>query len=182
MSSTQAGTPTASPLPTPNQLASGTNYFFGFLIAFIAFLFLFLSLGLLARRRRMQLQQEFLLYGSDDDLLPQTEPLMWQPTYTEAKGQLWSAIMPLSSAIHMREASPPRPTRNPFVVYFGFPAMKPSRKGPRRIKASVPEALQVAVMINMPKSPEVYREDDRKEYQIGTLQLPWKVEDFSGTR
>jgi hypothetical protein len=97
--STDTSLPSASsslPTPPPNQLASGANYFFGFLIAFIAFLFVFLSLGLLARRRRMRLMRDFMLYGPDDSDLPnilQTEPVMWEPLYAEAKGQLWSQIM-----------------------------------------------------------------------------------------
>jgi hypothetical protein len=92
--STASGTPSLPP-SNNNQLASGTNYFFGFLIAFIAFLFVFLSLGLLARRRRMRLMHDFLLYGESDHLptISQTEPLMWQPTYIAGDGRLWSDIM-----------------------------------------------------------------------------------------
>lgn len=95
---TPTGLPTESSSPTSssNQLASGTNYFFGFLIAFIAFLFVFLSLGLLARRRRIRLMQDFLLYGPDDDHSPaisQTEPLMWEPVYADAKRPVWTDIM-----------------------------------------------------------------------------------------
>jgi len=199
MSSTTTGTPTpgtsttdASPsssssLP-PNssgQLSNGTNYFFGFLIAFIAFLFVFLSLGLLARRRRMRLMADFLLYGpdSDDSHLPnitQTEPSMWQPTYEEAKGKQWSAIMPLSTSLVWRdvvdekaaEEMPHAPRRrNPFVPYLG---LSPPRTLPPTIK--VPEAMDIAVMINMPQAPEALEEDGILEYQIGMLQVPWKDE------
>src|ERR1700761_2376631 len=92
---TSVPTISSSPPASSSQLTSGTNYFFGFLIAFIAFLFVFLSLGLLARRRRMRLVHDYLLYGPDDaDLkFPQTEPVMWQPPYAEAKGQLWNDMM-----------------------------------------------------------------------------------------
>lgn len=91
---------------------SGTNYFFGFLVAFIAFLFIFLSLGLLARRRRMRLMRDFMLYGPDDDghsQIPQTEPVLWQPAYTDAKGPLWGDIMVRQSFIRRcrADALPP---------------------------------------------------------------------------
>ncbi|KAJ7243936.1 hypothetical protein C8J57DRAFT_1525230 [Mycena rebaudengoi] len=182
-----ASTPTDP--PSQNQLTSGTNYFFGFLIAFIAFLFIFLSLGVAGRRRRIRRRRDILLYGPDDDggatRIPQTEPVMWQPQYANAPSEQWGELMPLSSSVLMREvidtkvpiAAPARPSRNPFVVYFGFPAMKPSRKGLRKIK--VPQALQVAVMISMPKPPED-GEDGRNEYQIGLVQVPWKG-DVAGT-
>ncbi|CAK5265777.1 unnamed protein product [Mycena citricolor] len=61
-----ASAPSASFSPPPNNnnpATSGSTYYFGFLVAFLAFLFLFLSLGLLARRRRMHLMREMMLYG-----------------------------------------------------------------------------------------------------------------------
>ncbi|KAJ6593948.1 hypothetical protein B0H19DRAFT_1092990 [Mycena capillaripes] len=197
--STDPSTATGSPPPSPG-LSPGTNYFFGFLIAFIAFLFVFLSLGLLARRRRMRLMRDFLLYGPDDSGLPnisQTEPMMWQPSYTDAKGQLWSNIMvcslvcedakhyicnepqPLSTSLVQREAvddktpkevPPPRLSRN---LFFLFRKPRPP-DGPRKIL--VTEGMNIAVMINMPQAPEVLEEDDRHEYQIGVLRVPWKDE------
>ncbi|KAJ7166500.1 hypothetical protein C8R43DRAFT_1122072 [Mycena crocata] len=177
----------SSPPSSSNQLTSGTNYFFGFLIAFIAFLFVFLSLGLLARRRRIRLMQEFLLYGPDDDHSPassQTEPLMWQPVYADAERPVWSDIMPLSTTLLRREVIeekapsevlPPRPTRNPFVVYFGFPAMKPRRR-PALRKTQVTEGMNIAVMITMPMSPGTLADDEPPECQIGTMQIPWTDE------
>ncbi|KAJ7924861.1 hypothetical protein B0H13DRAFT_2314944 [Mycena leptocephala] len=144
--STDTSLPSASsslPTPPPNQLASGANYFFGFLIAFIAFLFVFLSLGLLARRRRMRLMRDFMLYGPDDSDLPnilQTEPVMWEPLYAEAKASYGAKLWcPLSTSLVRREVlddktpaevPPPRPSRNPFVVYFGFPPSKPDGRAP----------------------------------------------------
>jgi len=156
--------------------SSGTNYFFGFLIAFIAFLFVFLSLGLFARRRRMRIMQEFLLYGPDGDFpnITQTEPRMWQPQYTPAlQGQLWSEIMPLSTSLVQREEirkipieEPPRPSRL-------FPPAKTRRQGPQKIQ--VTEAMNIAVVIELPQAPEALQEAEGiHEYQIGLLQVPWK--------
>ncbi|KAJ7680370.1 hypothetical protein DFH06DRAFT_1315154 [Mycena polygramma] len=181
-----APTGTSTPPSTSGQL-NGTNYFFGFLVAFIAFLFVFLSLGLLARRRRMRLMRDFMLYGPDDSGLPnvtQREPTMWQPLYREAKGQLWSNIMPLSTSLVQREVTddktpaeelPSRHSRNP-LVYLG---MKPQLKGPP--KTLVTEAMNIAVVINMPQAPAASEEDDRHEYHIGTLQIPWKDDVLSQT-
>lgn len=77
------------------------------------------------------------------------------------------------------EVPPPRPSRNPFVVYFGFPPSKPRRTGPNKIL--VTEAMNVCVMITMPQAPEALEEDDRNEYQIGMLQIPWKDENLPQT-
>jgi len=186
VTSTDTSVPaTSSPPPaSSSQLTSGTNYFFGFLIAFIAFLFVFLSLGLLARRRRMRLMHEYLLHGPDDaDLkFPQTEPEMWQPPYAEAKGQMWNDMMPLAATPVRRDVVEEFPKadesdgarwHNPFVVYFGFPAAKPRRNGRRKTK--VTEALNIAVMISMPQAPDSREEKgDRNEYQIGMLKVPWR--------
>ncbi|KAJ7785367.1 hypothetical protein DFH07DRAFT_1054678 [Mycena maculata] len=210
MSSTNATSVTSAATSTntsgSGSLPNGTNYFFGFLIAFIAFLFVFLSLGLFARRRRMRLMREFLLYGGTEDDGPgiaQTEPVLWQPAYTDARGSQWSDIMvrcsmidtgyhndalqPLSSSLVQREelvnektpaeATPPR---NPLTAFLGFPPSKPRRKSPQRIL--VTEGMNIAVMINMPQPPEARREEDEPpECQIGTLMVPWKDADLVQT-
>jgi len=168
------------------MFTSGTNYFFGFLVAFIAFLFIFLSLGLLARRRRTRLIREFLMYGPDEDgnpRIPQTEPVLWQPAYTDAKGARWADIMPLSSSLVRRDVvdektpaeEPPRPSRIPLLVYIGIMTRKPQQTAPTKIK--VTEAMDIAVVINMPRPPDApLEEDEPPECQIGTLKVPWKDE------
>jgi len=135
----------------------------------------------------MRLMRDFLLYGPDDSDLPnisQTEPRMWQPSYTDAKGQLWSNIMPLSTSLVQREVvddktpkevPPPRLSRNPL---FLFRRPRPP-DGPKKIL--VTEGMNIAVMINMPQAPEVFEEDDRHEYQIGVLHVPWKDENLPQT-
>ncbi|KAJ7901881.1 hypothetical protein B0H14DRAFT_3422557 [Mycena olivaceomarginata] len=179
--STASGTPSLP--PSNSQLASGTNYFFGFLIAFIAFLFVFLSLGLLARRRRMRLMHDFLLYGESDHLptISQTEPLMWQPTYIAGDGRLWSDIMPLSTSLVQREViddktpaeDAPRPSRKPW-------RMNTRRKGPQKIQ--VTEAMDIAVMIELPQAPDALEKAEGiHEYQIGMLRVPWKDENLPET-
>ncbi|KAF7361850.1 hypothetical protein MVEN_00529500 [Mycena venus] len=111
--------------------------------------------------------------------ISQTEPLMWQPSYVEAKGQLWSDIMPLSTSLVQREViddktppEPPRPSRNPFVV---LPRIKTRSKHPPKIK--VTEGMNIAVMIEMPQAPETLQDAEGvPEYQIGMLRVPWKDE------
>ncbi|KAJ7251475.1 hypothetical protein B0H12DRAFT_1324040 [Mycena haematopus] len=176
MSSTVSSTATdaSETGSSPPSIGSGTNYFFGFLIAFIAFLFVFLSLGLLARRRRLRIMRDFLLYGDDDSPnITQTEPLMWQPMYTMAEGQLWSDIMPLSISLVQRVVDdkveePPHPSRS---RYLGFPSLK-TPNGPQKIQ--VTEAMNIAVMIELPQAPEALEEVGIHEYQIGILHVPWK--------
>jgi len=124
----------------------------------------------------MRLMRDFLLYGSDenDPPIPQTEPLMWQPVYAEAEGQLWSDLMPLSTSLVQREViddkTPPEvppPSRNLFV--------KTRRKRPQKIQ--VTEAMNIAVMIELPRAPEALEEAEGiHEYQIGILRIPWKDE------
>jgi len=104
---------------------------------------------------------------------------MWEPSYVEAKGQLWSDIMPLSTSLVQREVIddkppaeevPPHPSRNPFVL-----PMKARRKRPPKIL--VTEAMNIAVMIKLPQAPEALEEAEGiHEYQIGMLRIPWKDE------
>ncbi|KAJ6595575.1 hypothetical protein DFH09DRAFT_1135014 [Mycena vulgaris] len=177
---------------SPSQFTSSTNYFYGFLIAFLCFLAAFGGLHFVARRRRARLMRNLLLYGPDyygDGVgILQTEPVLWEPSYAEARGQLWGNILPLSTTLVQREvteekvppgSSPPPPTRNPLVAFFGFLPVKPLRTAPRKTK--VTEGMNIAVMINMPQVPEALKDEDIPEYQIGTLQLPWNDENLSQT-
>ncbi|KAJ7045564.1 hypothetical protein C8F04DRAFT_1388180 [Mycena alexandri] len=186
MSSTTS-TPSSTGEPQPTATLSSSSYFFGFLIAFIAFLFVFLSLGLVARRRRMRLMRDFLLYGPDDAPdIPAAEPLMWQPSYAEAQGQLWSDIMPLSTSLVQHEVVddkapaevPPPPSSNPFVTFFGFSTNPPRKPSLRKIH--ITEALNIAVVIEMPQDSPL-KEAEGHEYLIGTLQAPWKEFERPGT-
>ncbi|KAJ7783227.1 hypothetical protein B0H16DRAFT_1495996 [Mycena metata] len=182
MSSTTS-TPSSTGGPSQSTATlSSSSYFFGFLIAFIAFLFVFLSLGVVGRRRRIRLMQDFPLYGPDDaPNIPDTEPLMWQPLYAEAQGQLWSDIMPLSTCLVQREAVddkapaevPLPPSRPPFVTLFGFSTNPPRKHSLGKIH--ITEALDIAVVIEMPRDSAAL-EEAGPEYHIGTLQIPWKDE------
>jgi len=127
----------------------------------------------------MRLLHDFLLYGDDDSPnITQTEPLIWQPTYTVAKGPLWNDIMPLSTSLIQRTIGgktpfdePPRHTRS---RYLGLPSTK-IPNGPESIR--VTEAMSIAVMIELPQAPEALEEAvGIHEYQIGILHVPWKDE------
>ncbi|KAK7057127.1 hypothetical protein R3P38DRAFT_1161605 [Favolaschia claudopus] len=170
---------TTSVATNNNQLASGTNYFFGFLVAFIAFLFVFLSLGVLARRRRLRLMRDFLLYADDDSpVITQTEPLMWQPSYSPPKGTRWNEIMPLSSHLVQHEMVDktdiqiPTSRRNPLAAYLGFSPLRTRPRPPDTVQ--VTDGMRIAVMVQMPQSPAALDDPDNiHEYQIGTVQVPW---------
>lgn len=97
-----------------------------------------------------------------------------------ATRRLTAPYQPLSTSLVWRdvvdekapEEMPHAPRRrNPFVPYLG---LSPPRTLPPTIK--VPEAMDIAVMINMPQAPEALEEDGILEYQIGMLQVPWKDE------
>ncbi|KAJ7650861.1 hypothetical protein FB45DRAFT_888980 [Roridomyces roridus] len=184
-----------------SMLSSGTNYFFGFLVAFIAFLFIFLALGFLARRRRLRLLHDFILYGPQDDdnsRIAQKEPMLYEPKFVDAPvPPLWADIMPLSTSLVRRdvlqskEALPlPATTSTPptsgaaLRSFLRLPRKAQVDAGsPTPTLVKVPEALDVAVLINMPQPPgastrDPDEEEGPPEYLIGTLHLPWKDDDL----
>ncbi|KAJ7188185.1 hypothetical protein C8R46DRAFT_1205375 [Mycena filopes] len=177
----------------PTATLSSSSYFFGFLVAFIAFLMVFLSLGVIARRRRMRLMRDLLMYGDDAPEIPNTAPLMWEPSFVEARSELcnWRDVMPLSTVVVQREVvddkalvdeEPATPTgpRNLLVKFFGFPP-KPRRK-PTPKKIRITEAMNIAVMIEMPQEPATLKaEEEGHEYHIGTLRVPWTAGDLRRT-
>ncbi|KAJ7104445.1 hypothetical protein B0H15DRAFT_810054 [Mycena belliarum] len=172
--------------PNPANFPSSTNYFYGFLIAFLCFLICFGALHVMARRRRAILIRDFLLYGDDDSggaKITQKEPSMWQPTYVEARAARWADIMPLSTTLVQHDVLidekpfSPRP-RNPLVAYLGGIT---SKQQPGSVISQVTMGMNIAVMINMPCAPGRRKEgededDDIPEYQIGTVRVPWTDE------
>ncbi|KAJ7691605.1 hypothetical protein B0H17DRAFT_1201022 [Mycena rosella] len=192
MSSVTATDPAATGTPPPSQgtLPSSTNYFYGFLIAFLIFLISFGGLHFIARRRRARLMREFALHGGDDGGVSvwQTEPVMWQPSYVGTKVPLWGNIMPLSSTLIQHDvieekAAPASPPRNPLAAFFGIPPMKPRRMDSNIVK--VTEGMNIAIMINMPQAPGAPPAPEEDEIppvcEIGMLQVPWTDADLPQT-
>lgn len=74
---------------------------------------------------------------------------------------------------------PPRHfSRNPLLAYLGVPPLikpRPVPKGPVRVR--VTEAMDIAVVINMPRPPGAHLEDDEPpECQIGIVKIPYTDE------
>ncbi|KAJ7485631.1 hypothetical protein FB451DRAFT_1554500 [Mycena latifolia] len=200
MSSATSSSPTATDTSTAppggggggGALPSSTNYFYGFLIAFLCFLLSFGALHLMARRRRARLMRDFLLYGPDDaeggggaSRIAQEEPLLWQPSYTTAEAPRWGEIMPLSTTLLTRavplnaekSSTPPPPPRS-LAAYLRSPFTRPHQEDPPT--RTVTEALNISIMVRMPHPPET-REEDVPEYQVGTISVPWTDEQAQTT-
>lgn len=76
----------------------GANYFFGFLITFVALLLIFVGCGVGSRRRTAARRRAMMLNGMDgwgDGTgagITQTEPSFWEPKFADG-GDRWDAIM-----------------------------------------------------------------------------------------
>ncbi|CAK5265748.1 unnamed protein product [Mycena citricolor] len=170
-----ASAPSASFSPPPNNnnpATSGSTYYFGFLVAFLAFLFLFLSLGLLARRRRMHLMREMMLYGSDDDTRVRlmAVPVISQPLYTRlgaTSGR--TSWRPLSASMVKRD-----------VIDDKSPPATRTQRG-RRVRHGTPSSSilvsrhgnNLAGTPVMPQPPDAADDPERPYFEMGVLHVPW---------
>ncbi len=107
MSSTasiMSATASASESPTPTDsgsMSKGANYFFGFLITFVAILFVFIGCGIATRRRYQRrrgiifnlddLQAMPGLFGSRQQLIGE-KPIMWEPWVVKRNDYSWSMM------------------------------------------------------------------------------------------
>ncbi|KAK7462783.1 hypothetical protein VKT23_007367 [Stygiomarasmius scandens] len=181
--------------------ARGANYFFGFLVTFIALLLLFIGCGVGSRRRLNRRRALFgdLTWDSRSVLEePPPEPQLLEPCLRKG-GDIWSLMQPLSTALvpssssSNKPAAPPpmirSPSRNPAAIHgLSLPTWRPSLVVPtadkqkEKDKSDEDDAqrreseIQIAVMIAMPSRSRTSRADDEQEldeYQIGVARIPW---------
>ncbi|ESK88603.1 hypothetical protein Moror_3101 [Moniliophthora roreri MCA 2997] len=203
-----------SPTPTPtssghdsnnNRQAPnrGANYFFGFLITFIALLLLFIGCGI-GTRRRLQRRRGLLDLGVWGDtqsvIAAQEEPQFLEPKFVKFVGGTWSSIQPLSTSLISFQSSPESeetkkvpsrpdpPTRMPSpnpIAYHGLslPVWSSTARASKSEGEESPrltsDLMQVAVMISMPSTSHVENisPDDEQplpEYQLGVARIPWE--------
>ncbi|KAF9031697.1 hypothetical protein BDZ89DRAFT_1158816 [Hymenopellis radicata] len=195
MSSSSTSTAAATSSPSPTQsgdsgAAKGANYFFGFLITFIALLFIFIGCGVTTRRR---LQRRRIInldalasmpgfFGSRAGLVidENDKPLLCERWTERAEEPTWTCMQPLSvsnvtAKTLVSDHSPPvrLPSRNPNAINglslptWAHPPTKPVLDSAATVDETL---LQISVMITMPHDKGV--EDEIPEYQIGVAQLP----------
>ncbi|KAF8875617.1 hypothetical protein CPB85DRAFT_1260036 [Mucidula mucida] len=185
-SSTLTATATSSPSSTQSSEdtggAKGANYFFGFLITFIALLFIFIGCGVTTRRR---LQRRRIInldalasmpgfFGSRAGLVidEKDKPLLCERWTERAEEPTWACMQPLSvsnvtAELPVSDHSPPvrLPSRNPNAINgLSLPIWAPPPPSP---------FSRISVMITMPHEREA--DDEIPEYQIGVAQLPWQA-------
>ncbi|KAL0576395.1 hypothetical protein V5O48_005584 [Marasmius crinis-equi] len=198
-SSSQASTATITPSSGPNT--RGANYFFGFLITFVALLLLFIGCGI-GTRRRLQRAGGLLDFDAWDDSSgnSQPEPRFLEPTLTKG-GETWSSIQPLSSGLVSKQnitsekkvdstsARPLPPIRlpstNPNAIHgLSLPLWVPQQRASKEDvtentadgKRQDEEVMQIAVLVEMPSDQGAEAERDESqlhEYQFGVAQIPW---------
>ncbi|KAJ8082970.1 hypothetical protein PM082_008830 [Marasmius tenuissimus] len=96
-------TPTSTPANDNGPSNRGANYFFGFLITFVALLLIFIGCGI-GTRRRLQRNGGLLDFDSWGDEQPgstQTEPRLLEPKLTKG-GEKWCSIQPLSTSLLLK--------------------------------------------------------------------------------
>ncbi|KAG7448570.1 uncharacterized protein BT62DRAFT_929656 [Guyanagaster necrorhizus] len=194
MSATESAA-SSSASTNSGPMSNGANYFFGFLITFVAILFIFIGCGIAMRRRYQRrrgtvfnlddLQAMPGLFGSRQQLLGE-KPIMWEPWVEKHDDYSWSTIQPLSASRSNRPCpkSIPRPapirlpSRNPTAIHgLSLPTWAPAdseiEKEVPSPEESVPSTLQISVLISMPGPPSP---DNPTfiEYQIGVARLPWE--------
>ncbi|THV04746.1 hypothetical protein K435DRAFT_790750 [Dendrothele bispora CBS 962.96] len=183
-------------------MSRGANYFFGFLVTFIALLLLFIGCGLGSRRRLNRRRGLFGDFGNWDSRSevgePVPEPELIEP-YLQKGGEIWSRIQPLSTNLvpskppsgFLRPVPPPMvrsPSRNPAAIHgLSLPTWRPGlpivtdREKKMDTKDKIDtwagqSEMQVAVMIAMPsrsRPPDADNERNPVEYQIGVAYVPW---------
>ncbi|KAL1691961.1 hypothetical protein GGG16DRAFT_90769 [Schizophyllum commune] len=179
ISSTTAAT-AASAMSSSDDggMARGANYFFGFLITFVALLLIFVGCGVGTRHRRMRGGTGFMFDWNTPAEVPKEEPRLYEGYLEKAQGDLaWVDVMPVSATILRPKADepvsssssesrpPPRRTwldrlRRRATPPPDVPAARPSedieRKARRPRTPSPPppdETLQITMMIAMPTPP-----------------------------
>ncbi|KAK0203743.1 hypothetical protein DFS33DRAFT_827741 [Desarmillaria ectypa] len=185
--------PTNSSIATDSgSMSKGANYFFGFLITFVAILFVFIGCGIATRRRYQRrrgiifnlddLQAMPGLFGSPQQLIGE-KPIMWEPWVVKHDDYSWSTIQPLSASRSNKPCpkTVPRPapirlpSRNPTAIHgLSLPIWAPadSEKEALSPEESLPSTLQISLLISMPGQPPPDN-PTLTEYQIGVARLPW---------
>ncbi|KAF9269602.1 hypothetical protein L218DRAFT_1072421 [Marasmius fiardii PR-910] len=109
---TSTSTSTSGQNPFPGASSRGANYFFGFLITFIALLLLFIGCGI-GTRRRLQRNNRLIDFSPWDDssggATNLIEPRLLEPRLTNLKGgewNSWASIQPISSSLIPPSSSP----------------------------------------------------------------------------
>ncbi|KAK0458951.1 uncharacterized protein EV420DRAFT_341436 [Desarmillaria tabescens] len=191
----ETASPTMSSIATDTgSMSKGANYFFGFLIAFVAILFVFIGCGM-ATRRRYQRRRGLIfnlddlqgmpgLFGSRQQLVGE-KPIMWEPWVVKHDDYSWSTIQPLSASRSNKPCPKtiPRPapirlpSRNPTAIHgLSLPTWAPAdsevEKEAPSPEESVPSTLQISLLISMPGQP--LDNPTFTEYQIGVARLPWE--------
>lgn len=197
--SIMSATASASESPTATDsgsMSKGANYFFGFLITFVAILFVFIGCGIATRRRYQRrrgiifnlddLQAMPGLFGSRQQLIGE-KPIMWEPWVVNRKECSWSTMQPLSASRSNKPCRKPiprsapirLPSRNPNAIHgLSLPIWAPAdsevEKEAPLTDESVPSTLQISLLISMPSQPSS-DEPPFTEYQIGVARLPWEA-------
>ncbi|KAF7426235.1 hypothetical protein PC9H_008602 [Pleurotus ostreatus] len=200
---TVSPTPAVTTTPNPGGvnnggMQKGANYFFGFLIAFIALLLVFVGCGVGTRRRFMMRRGVMGDWAGPaspyNESAPQKEPLFVE-SWLEKGGDRWKNMTPLSTtAIRPRPKTPePSITPLPVTTLSSFRQLIPHPHFPfrRHLPPSTvvkqensettpsPESLAVTVMIAMPTQKSdvehQHQEDEPlPEYSFGVAQVDWR--------
>ncbi|KAF4564623.1 hypothetical protein EYR40_010790 [Pleurotus pulmonarius] len=199
VSPTPATTTTPSPGVDNGGMQKGANYFFGFLIAFIALLLVFVGCGVGTRRRFMMRRGVMGDWAGPASLYsesaPQKEP-MFVESWLEKGGDRWESMTPLSTTAIRPQPQTPEPSIAPLPVTtlstfrqliphphlpFRRHLSPPSTVAKRESLESTPppESLAVTVMIAMPiqkSDVEHQHQDDEPlpEYTFGVTQVDWR--------
>lgn len=184
ISSASAASSTAAVAAMSNDgggMARGANYFFGFLITFVALLLIFVGCGVGTRRRARNRGAAFMLDWSVPNVAP-LEPRFYEGYLEKPHGEhVWADVMPVSATILRPQADepassstsgpPPPPPRSPWRTWLDRVRRRPphrsassearhsedaDRKASQRRPATPPpadETMQITMMIAMPAPP-----------------------------
>ncbi|KAL1739648.1 hypothetical protein HDZ31DRAFT_68725 [Schizophyllum fasciatum] len=178
---TSASAASAMSSDSGDGMARGANYFFGFLITFVALLLIFVGCGVGTRHRRMRGASGFMFDWNAPSEAPKREPRMYEGYLEKAQGELaWVDVMPISATILRTRADEPaapsssgrpEPARRRWLDRLLRRPAPPSEAAPARPSADVEgkarrprppspspppppdETLQITMMIAMPTPP-----------------------------
>ncbi|KAF5369057.1 hypothetical protein D9758_002942 [Tetrapyrgos nigripes] len=189
-SSTETAPPAATSTSSPSGPTSsrGANYFFGFLVTFIALLLLFIGCGV-GSRRRLNRQRRILFgelegWNSSFQTLaePPPEPKLLEPLFEpclrKTGGEIWRFMQPLSAKLvtvpstPLKRPPPPVrfPSHNPAAIHgLSLPVWRHVAPTEKEDEGSPEAEIEIAVLIALPRRDEQGRHD----YEIGVAHVPW---------